>query len=223
MSNKPNTEKRVPKGEVKVKLQLSEEQREVKASVYNNDATFVLGNWGSGKTQVAAAIALDMLFKRQVDKIIISRPVMGWANGFLPGTLEDKMYYSIYPIKHCLYALSDVAKIDKYFEDKVIEILSVDVVKGMTFCNSLVIIDEFQDLNKNDFKTFLSRLGTDSKFIFTGSKEQIDKKVNDSCIEYIKLTDDLDNIAVHTLKSNHRNKTMRTFLDKIKEYEDNNR
>ena len=85
-----NTEKRVPKGDIKFSITLSDEQKHAKAEILEHPFNFVLGKAGSGKTLLAVQIALDLYFKRNINKIVITRPtVSNEDNGFLPGSLEE--------------------------------------------------------------------------------------------------------------------------------------
>ena len=95
-----NLEKRVPKGNIKFSISLSEEQKLAKSQILNHPFNFILGKAGSGKTLVAVQIALDSFFKRDVNKIVITRPtVSNEDNGFLPGSLEEKMEPWLVPIR----------------------------------------------------------------------------------------------------------------------------
>lgn len=194
------------KRDINFKISLNEEQKEVKKGIFEKNVTFVLGRAGSGKTQVAVLTALDMFFKKMVNKVIISRPIVKNSLGFLPGTADEKMDYQIAPIKQCMYDAYDVKRIDEYFANKEIQILPIDFMKGITYTNAIVIIDEFQDLNYEDFILTLTRLGKDSKLIYTGSQEQIDRSINEkSCIPYVKKLEQHPLVNFHTLTTNHRN------------------
>ena len=95
-----NLEKRVPKGNIKFSISLSEEQKSAKSEILSHPFNFILGKAGSGKTLVAVQIALDSFFKREVNKIVITRPtVSNEDNGFLPGSLEEKMEPWLVPIR----------------------------------------------------------------------------------------------------------------------------
>ena len=110
MPSKPHTDdvyrpKRIPKNPIKFKLQLNEEQKEAKAKILNNTITLLAGQAGSGKTLLACNIALDGLFRRMYDKVIITRPTVSKEEiGFLPGDLREKMdpWVNLY-IKTCFY------------------------------------------------------------------------------------------------------------------------
>jgi phosphate starvation-inducible protein PhoH and related proteins len=208
-----NLEKRKPKGDIKFKLTLSDEQKLAKADFYEKDVNIVLGRAASGKTQFAVLTALDYYFKRHVNKIIISRPVVKNNLGFLPGDIAEKMAPHIAPIKYCMYEAYRAEQIDKMFEDKSIQILPIDFVKGTTFSNAVVIIDEFQDLDYDDFKMCLTRLGRDSKMIFTGSYQQVDRSIKNSCMTKVRLLDGNPLVSYNEFTSNHRNPVIFDILN----------
>lgn len=208
-------EKRAPKGDIKFQIQLTEEQKLVKKGVYEKDVSIVLGKFGSGKTAVAAQIALDLLFKKQISKIYITRPIDFTATGFLTGSADEKMQFHIFPIKQNFYASYRKDKIDELFKDGTIQIVPIDYMKGYTFSDACTIVDEFEDINYKDFELVLTRLGKGSKIIFTGSEEQTD--IKDSCIKKIKCLEKLDLVNYHVLTSQHRNENITKILDYIKE------
>lgn len=210
---------RVQKTPIKYSVQLTEEQKLVKASVYDKDVNFVMGEFGTGKTLVACLIALDFLFKKDtnIDKIIITRPIDFNATGYLKGNIEEKMAMHVMPLKQNFYCAYGKEKIDKLFQEGIIQILPIDYMKGMTFLNAVTIVDEFEDITYDEFKLILTRLGKGSKLIFTGSEEQIDKKLsNTSCIHRIKCLKNSDLVGFHTLTINHRNEAIAKILEYIK-------
>lgn len=213
------TEKRKPKGDIKYKLELNEEQKRVKAGVYDKDVTIILGKQGSGKSQTAVLIALDLLFKREVDKIIISRPIIRDRLGYLPGKIADKLEPWVLPLKQCLYDAYNPVLIEGLFADKVIQILPVDFMKGITFSNAAVIVDEFEDLTTEEFVLTLTRLGVGSKLIYSGSKEQVDYSVGSkSCIDSVLKLKTSNLVNFHILETNHRHPVIFEILKEI-EYE----
>ena len=203
------------KTEIKYSVTLTEEQKLGKAGVYEKDVSFFLGDFGSGKTQCAALCALDLLFKKHIDKIFITRPIDFSATGYLTGDANQKMEFHVFPVKQCFYSAYDKAKIDKLFADEIIKIVPISYMKGMTFLNACTIVDEFEDISYEEFKLILSRLGKHSKLIFTGSEEQID--IKNSCISKIKCLKNFEPVNYHVFKSQHRNEDIQLILDYIKE------
>lgn len=208
------------RGEIKYRIQLSDEQKKVKASVFEKDVNFVFGDYGSGKTQAACLIALDLVMRKDVPikQMIITRPINFNATGYLKGSMSEKMAFHILPIKQDLYQAYTKEKIDAMFDDGTIQILPIDYMKGITFLNAVTIVDEFQDMNMDDFKLVLTRLGVGSKLIFTGSEEQISTKLGEtSCIHRVKCLKTFDKVGFHTLTMNHRNGIISEILNHIKE------
>lgn len=210
---KSNLEKRKPKSEPRINLTLNPEQKEVKRLFYEYDVNFVLGDAGSGKTLVSTAIALTAYRKREYDKIIITRPIVKNSLGFLPGEVEAKMKPWTFPIIHNFNMCQASSTTDKMLENKDIEILPIDFAKGITYVNSVVIIDEFQDMNYEDFRIMLTRLGKDSKIIFCGSKEQVHYSMEkNTCLSKVLKLKESNLVGFSELKSNHRNNALVDIL-----------
>lgn len=207
---------RVRKNEISYLVTLNEEQREAKKGVYEKDVSFFLGDFGSGKTQCAALCALDLLFKKHIERIFITRPIDFKATGYLTGDINEKMAFHLFPVKQCFYAAYSKEKIDKLFTEELIKIVPIDYMKGITFMNACTIVDEFEDINYEDFKVVLSRLGKNSKIIFTGSEEQT--AIKNSCISKIKCLKDFDKVNYHIFKSQHRNDDIQLIFDYIKKH-----
>ena len=211
---KPNKEKRVLKTEPKFNIQLNEEQKEVVASFYEHDVTFVLGDFGSGKSLVASYIALRSFRKKECNKIWITRPMLKNELAALPGTKDEKMEPYVFPIMQNLEACQGKQTTDVMKKEGSIEIMPIEVAKGVTFMESVVIVDEFQDMNYEDFRTILTRLGKDSKMIFCGSLQQISRKIGKaSCIYDVLRLENSGLVGFHTLESNHRNPVLTAIID----------
>jgi phosphate starvation-inducible PhoH-like protein len=217
-----NSEKRKPKGPVKFHLTLNEEQKAAKAEILNNTVTLLKGQAGSGKTLLACQIALDMFFTREVEKIIITRPVVAAADdiGYLPGGLKEKMDPWLAPIYANLYMLYNKETVDKMVENQDIEILPFAFVRGRTFVNAVVIVDEAQNVNGNQTEMIVGRLGLNSKMIFCGDTSQIDlKNKKESGIDFFKtLEARVLGVKVITLLKNHRHPIVPEILNVYKEY-----
>ena len=107
-----NIEKRVPKGDIKFSITLSDEQKQAKQSILQHPFNFIMGKAGSGKTLLACQIALDSFFKRDYNKIVVTRPtVSNEDNGFLPGTLEEKLEPWLVPIRSNMRKVYDKSSV----------------------------------------------------------------------------------------------------------------
>ena len=209
-----NKDKRVLKREPKLNIELNKEQKEAKALYYQHDVNFIHGDFGSGKTALAVAIALSSFRKKEVNKIVIARPITKNNVGLLPGDVYDKMKPFVAPIIHNFNMCQNPVLTEKMFKDLSIEILPVDFAKGITYVNSVVIVDEYQDLNYDDFRLMLSRLGKNSKLIFVGSKEQIHRSmIGYSCIKDTMKLENSGLVGYSTLTSNHRNNAITEVLN----------
>jgi phosphate starvation-inducible protein PhoH and related proteins len=180
MSSLPHTAdvyqmKRKPKNPIKFNVQLNEEQKKAKAVLLHNPITVLRGGAGSGKTLLAAQAALDLLFSREVNKIIITRPTVSKEDiGFLPGDIREKMDPWLAPIYHNLYMLYNKEKIDKEVEKGTIEIVPFAFIRGRTFVDSFVIVDEAQNVTHTQMQAVIGRLGKNSKMVICGDIAQID-------------------------------------------------
>jgi len=216
-----NVEKRVPKGDIKFTLSLSEEQKLAKSQILHHPFNFVLGKAGSGKTLMAVQIALDLFFKREVNKIVITRPtVSNEDNGFLPGSLEEKMEPWLVPIRSNMrkvYNKPDV--LEKMEKNEDIELVSLTHFRGRTFDNCIVIVDEFQNLTKQQLGMVLGRLGKNSRMILCGDGQQIDLKFNnDSAVHDVPKLKDSQYVYTVNLKDNHRHESLDEVLRLLYSY-----
>ena len=175
---KSNIEKTPPKGSVRFSLSLSEEQKKAKTQILKHPYNFVVGKAGSGKTLLAVQVALDQFFKRQYNKIIITRPTISTEdNGFLPGSEREKMEPWLVPIRSNMRKVYNKPEILQKMESSdQIELVSLAHFRGRTFDNSIVIVDEFQNLTRSQLAMAIGRLGKDSKMLFCGDSYQIDLK-----------------------------------------------
>jgi phosphate starvation-inducible PhoH-like protein len=216
-----NQEKRKPKGPIKFRISLNEEQKEAKSIILANPVSIIRGAAGSGKTLLAVQIALDLLFNREIEKIIITRPTVAKDDiGYLPGSIKEKMDPWLAPIYSNLYALYDKEKIDMLVEENVIEILPFPFMRGRTFLNAFVIVDEAQNVAMSQMEMVLGRLGLNSKIAICGDTSQIDlKNKKDSGFDFLKvLAARVEGVKIITLKRNHRHPIVPPMLDVYKEY-----
>lgn len=216
-----NIEKSPPKGKIKFDLVLSEEQKDAKANILYHPYNFIMGKAGSGKTLLAVQVALDMFFTRQVNKIVITRPtVSNEDNGYLPGSLNEKMEPWLVPIRSNMRKVYNKPTIlEKMEKEENIELVSLSHFRGRTFENSVVIVDEFQNLTKNQLGMVLGRLGKQSTMILTGDPQQIDLKfANDSAIHEVPKVKDSQYVFAISLKDNHRHEALDEILKLLSQY-----
>ena len=231
MSSKPHTDdvyrpKRIPKNPIKFKIQLNDEQKQAKAEILQNTITLLAGQAGSGKTLLACNVALDGLFRRIYDKVIITRPTVSKEEiGFLPGDLREKMDPWVQPIYQNMFLLYDKGKVEKYIEKSEIEIVPVSFMRGRTFVNSIVIVDEAQNVTHDQMEMIVTRLGRGSKMIVCGDTHQVDlKKKEDSGFKFLyngaKKIKEMESI---TLVTNNRADVVQDLIDYYNDAYDQNK
>src|SRR6056300_1527149 len=221
MASKPHTDevytqKRVIKNPIKFQIQLNDEQKEAKEKILQNTITVLSGKAGSGKTLLACQVALDGLFRKEYDKIIITRPTVSKEEiGFLPGDLREKMDPWVQPIYQNMFALYDKVKIEKLFEDGKIEIVPVSFMRGRTFLDSVIIVDEAQNVTHEQMEMIVTRLGLRSKMIICGDDHQVDlKSKRDSGFRFLyTAARKVKNMLGVTLMQNHRDPIVDDLLD----------
>ena len=214
-------EKKVVKNPIKFKIQLNEEQKESKQLILHNTITLLAGQAGSGKTLLACQVALDGLLRRIYTKIIITRPTVSKEEiGFLPGDLREKMDPWVQPIYQNLFMLYDKAKVEKLIADGKIEIVPVSFMRGRTFLDSCVIVDEAQNVTHDQMEMITTRLGLRSKMMVCGDAHQTDlKKKSDSGFKFLyKASRKVKNLEAITLTSNHRNEIVEDLRRYYEDY-----
>jgi phosphate starvation-inducible PhoH-like protein len=145
-------------------------------SIRRNTITFGIGPAGTGKTFLAVAMAAAALARREVNRIILTRPAVeaGERLGFLPGDLMAKIDPYLRPLFDALHDMIDPEKVATHLERNVIEVAPLAFMRGRTLNDSFVILDEAQNTSPEQMKMFLTRLGFNSKMVITGDITQID-------------------------------------------------
>jgi phosphate starvation-inducible protein PhoH and related proteins len=145
-------------------------------SIRNNTITFGIGPAGTGKTFLAVALAAAALSRREVNRIILTRPAVeaGERLGFLPGDLMAKVDPYLRPLFDALHDMLEPEKVAQHLERGVIEVAPLAFMRGRTLNDSFIILDEAQNTSPEQMKMFLTRLGFGSKMIVTGDVTQID-------------------------------------------------
>jgi phosphate starvation-inducible PhoH-like protein len=145
-------------------------------SIRHNTITFGIGPAGTGKTYLAMAMATAALSRREVNRIILTRPAVeaGERLGFLPGTMMEKVDPYLRPLFDALYDMLDAERVNAYIDRGVIEVAPLAFMRGRTLNDSFIILDEAQNTSPEQMKMFLTRLGFNSSMVVTGDITQID-------------------------------------------------
>lgn len=208
--------KREYKNDIKYKITLNEEQKEAKRLIIDNQIVIITGRAGSGKSLVGAQCALDFLFKKQCEKVFVTRATIEVGNslGFLPGGIEDKFNPYLEAFQENLTKCYDNVKITELIDSKKILTYPVQFIRGKTI-DDLLIVEEAQNLTKAQMLAILTRLGKTGKIIINGDLEQTDIRDNGrNGLEYvIEMSKRIKDIKWIKLKENHRSDLVGKILD----------
>lgn len=169
-----------------------------------NTIVFGIGPAGTGKTYLAMAKAVQALQRKEVDRIILTRPAVeaGERLGFLPGTLTDKIDPYLRPLYDALNEMMDPELVPKLLTTGVVEVAPLAYMRGRTLNNSFIVLDEAQNTSPEQMKMFLTRLGFGSKMVITGDVTQVDLPVGASGLQLVtRVLDEIDDIHFARLTS----------------------
>ena len=157
-------------------------------AIRNSTVTFAIGPAGTGKTYLAMAMAIAALKRKEIGRIILTRPVVeaGENLGFLPGTLDEKIDPYVRPLYDALYDMTDMEKGNQLISQGVIEIAPLAFMRGRTFNDAFLILDEAQNTTPEQLKMFLTRLGFGSKMVITGDATQVDLPTGSSGLKGVR-------------------------------------
>jgi phosphate starvation-inducible PhoH-like protein len=208
-------QKKVFKNEIKYSIQLNEEQKEAKRLIRENQIVIITGRAGCGKSLVSAQTALDFIFKKECETILVTRAAVevGHSLGFLPGSLNEKFNPYLEAFQENLVKCYDKVKIDQLIDDKKVIALPVQFIRGKTV-DSVLVVEEAQNLTKAEMLAILTRLGKNGKIIINGDNEQKDIKDEFNGLSYaIELSKKIEEIKWIKLKENHRSDLVGKILD----------
>jgi phosphate starvation-inducible PhoH-like protein len=156
-------------------------------AIDQNTITFGIGPAGTGKTYLAMAKAVQALQRKEVERIILTRPAVeaGERLGFLPGTLNDKIDPYLRPLYDALNEMMDPELVPKLLAAGTVEVAPLAYMRGRTLNNSFIILDEAQNTSPEQMKMFLTRLGFGSKIVVTGDVTQIDLPAGASGLQLV--------------------------------------
>lgn len=208
--------KRELKNPIRFQVSLTEEQKQAKAVILESKITVLKGAAGSGKSMVAAQAALDALFKRDVEKVILTRPAVtsGEEIGFLPGDKDAKLAPYTAAIYDNMYRLYNKEKIDKEISEGRIEVIPLAFMRGRNLSNCFVVVDEGQNITDRQMELLLGRICSGSKMVVCGDTAQIDlKDKKSSGFKFIcDNFNDVPGFKVVTLRTNHRDPIVEDIL-----------
>ncbi|MDW5300348.1 MAG: PhoH family protein [Sedimentibacter sp.] len=173
--------------------------------INSKDVTFGIGPAGTGKTYLAVAAAVNAFRKKEVERIILTRPAVeaGEKLGFLPGDLQDKVDPYLRPLYDALFDIMGIENFMKNVEKQLIEVAPLAYMRGRTLDCAFIILDEAQNTTNEQMKMFLTRLGYGSKAVITGDITQIDlpdgkRSGLKSVINILKDVEDIGIMFFHT-------------------------
>jgi phosphate starvation-inducible PhoH-like protein len=208
--------KREYKNDIKYKITLNEEQKEAKRLIIDNQIVIITGRAGSGKSLVGAQCALDFLFKKQCDKVFVTRATIEVGNslGFLPGGIDEKFNPYLEAFQENLHKCYEQVKIDELIQSKKILTYPVQFIRGKTI-DDLLIVEEAQNLTKSQMLAILTRIGKTGKIIINGDLEQTDIRDGgmNGLAYAIELSKRIEEIKYIKLKENHRSDLVGKILD----------
>lgn len=175
----------------------TEGQRRYVEAVRSHPVTFALGPAGTGKTYLGMAMAVAALRRHEVSRIVLTRPVVeaGESLGYLPGTLEEKVDPYVRPLYDALFDMMAREQALGLIEEGAIEVAPLAFMRGRTFSDAFVVLDEAQNTTPVQMKMFLTRLGFHSRFVVTGDASQRDLKGPSGLESARRVLSGIDEIA----------------------------
>ena len=205
MASKPHTdnvykEKRVPKTPPKFQITLDENQKEVVEFIRNNQITLLLADPGCGKTTIALHYALSELSKKNIEKIVLTKPIVeiGKSMGFLPGTSEEKIEPYLRSFVDNMEKIVGKLETEKLFREETVIFEPIQFCRGISFENACIIADEIQGAILHEQMSFITRKSSSSKLILMADPHQTDIR-NTGIFDLIEILSDEVEIGIKEL------------------------
>ena len=203
----------------------TENQKDYIIDLVENDVIFCIGPSGSGKSFIAAGIAANKIFKNEIDQIIVTRPLVcaGKDIGSLPGELDDKIKPYLLPMEENLKYFLGRDYYGKLFNDRRIRYEPLELMRGATFNDSYMILDEAQNCTIEQIKMFITRMGKESKVMINGDIRQTDIRNFSGLMNCVDRLEDVEGVAISRLYNEdiQRNGIIGRVLEALEEeYDD---
>jgi len=211
------------KNPIGLDVQLNDEQKESKAEIMQKDISIVTGKAGTGKSLLCAHTAMDLFLNHGYVKIIIARPyVIDEDWGHVPGDVNEKfagIMAAIYENFKRVYGRTadKKKKLEKYFEDNDIELIPIGYMKGRTFMDSVILIEEAEDVTPKQMKLILTRLGKGSKILINGDLAQTSVKGKSGLENLFRAEPNIERMCHVSLETNHRASVVKDVLKYFEE------
>ena len=206
------------KNPIRLDIKLNDEQKLAKAKILEHDISIITGKAGTGKSLLSAAIAMDMFLNNGYEKIYIIRPhVLEESFGFIKGDVHEKfapLLAAIHENFKKVYGnnTTKLKKLNEYMETERIELVTLAYMKGRTFTNSVVLVEEAEDLTPKQMKLILTRLGIGSIMLINGDVAQSSVKGTSGLYNLFNAEPNIERMCHVNLVENHRASIVQDIL-----------
>lgn len=218
----------IPQGYAKI-FPKTLNQAEYIRSMRSHDISFSVGPAGTGKTYLAIACALSLALSKKVRKLVLTRPVVesGESLGYLPGDLEQKINPYLKPLYDAMESIVPFEVIRRLEDGRMIEIAPLAYMRGRSFNDAFIILDEAQNTTREQMKMFLTRLGNNSRAVITGDVTQIDlpRRVESGLLNAVRILKNIDGVGISYLHTQDviRNPLIKKIIEAYDNEKENER